>query len=100
MEQLANKQAVINYIGKNTVVKFSAYLDGVMHYEMVVPKTINDEYYIMRIEVFHNEEPFMDFETIEDLTHKRQVFELHRAEYPFGESECLYHEKYIDPKNN
>ena len=99
MEQLANKQAVINYIGKNTVVRFSMYVDGVLHYEMLVPKTINDELYIMRIEVFNDDNPFMDYETVENLTANRQVFELHLIGYHFSESECLYHEKYIDPNN-
>jgi hypothetical protein len=98
LNKLINQQAVINFIGKNTGVKFKCSVGGILHYETVLPKYINEEYCHFEVSVFHNSsEDFLDFETLEDVCYKRQVFELKLISNKTTGRNTLYHQKYINP---
>jgi len=95
-----NQQAVINYIGSKTILKFSCMVDGVIEFETVVPKIINEEYYNFRLSVFHSD--LMDLLCYSDVAfiadyQETQVFELYQIDSA-GNKECLYHKKYQQPK--
>jgi hypothetical protein len=97
-KELANQQAVINFIGKNTGMRFKCSVDGILHYETVLPKYMNEEHYYFEVSVFNNSyEDFLDFETLEDVCYKRQVFELKSISKETTGSKTLYHQKYINP---
>lgn len=100
MEQLQNQQAVLNFVGKKTIIKFSCLVDGIADFESVVPKTINDEYYNIRVSVFYEDlADLLCYEEGEYLLDEQrfQVFELWVTNLG-GEKKCIYHKKYQDPK--
>lgn len=100
-KELANQQAVINFIGKNTCMKFTCAMDGILHYETVLPKYINEEYYNFKVSVFYDSsEDFLDFETLENVCYKRQIFELKLISKETIGIKTMYHRKYINPNNN
>lgn len=98
-KELANQQAVINFLGKNTAMQFKCAMDSILHYETVLPKYINEEHYNFEVSVFYDtSEDFLNFEKLEDVCYKRQVFEL---KVKTGKhTKTLYHKKYINPNNN
>tara|TARA_R100000655_G_scaffold109879_2_gene166100 strand:- start:2443 stop:2754 length:312 start_codon:yes stop_codon:yes gene_type:complete len=100
-KELANEQAVINLIGKNTAIRFTCAMDGVLHYKTVVPKQIREEFYDFEISVFYDHlEDFLDYLTVDALCFNRQIFEFKVLHAQMEQVEVLYHQKYIDPNNN
>jgi hypothetical protein len=102
MEQLQNQQAVLNFIGKRTILKFSCLVDNIAEFESVVPKTLNEEYYNLRVSIFYDGgQDLLCYEEGEYLIdiNRFQVFELWITNLG-GEKECIYHRKYVDPKSN
>lgn len=100
MEQLQNQQAVLNFIGKRTILKFSCLSDNIAEFESVVPKTISDNYFNIRVSVFYKDlADLLCYEEGEYLldAQRFQVFELWITSLG-GEKQCIYHKKYQDPK--
>ena len=77
MEQLVNEQAVVNILGKDTVMKFECMMDNVITYKTPYPKWIKDSLTFYELDVFLNDcDSFCDYEKVTDLTFKREVFRL------------------------
>ena len=100
-KELASQQAVINFLGKNTPMRFTCAMGGVLHYETILPKYIREEYWDFEVSVFYDAcENFSVFETLDNVCYKRQIFELKLLSKETLEVQTLYHKKYIDPNNN
>ena len=94
MEQLKDEQAILNLIGKNNVVNFKYATEGILTYCTAVPKEIGEYTLYFEIEVFYNlDTTFFDFETLEDLMHKKQVFRVNTKDL-IGDREEIYFRDY------
>jgi hypothetical protein len=99
--ELLTEQACINFIGKNTVLKFSFASEGILEYLSVTPKTINDEYYKISLELFYeSDSDFFCYDEVKKLVFKKQIFELNITNIITGEKQNLYHKKYQNPKQD
>lgn len=99
MKELNNEAAILNFIGKRTVLEFEHCIDGIVTYKTVIPKEILGEYCFIELEVFiETTTDFLKFETTENVLYKKQVFEVNVIRLSGNEN--LYHKKYVDPSNN
>lgn len=96
---LENEQAVLNFIGKKTIMKFQIGMDCTLTYRTVVPKYINEEYHYIEVTLFYKDtDDFLDYDEFEKLMYGKQVFEV-KIFFPES-AKLIYHKKYIDPNNN
>ena len=99
MEQFKNENEIKDFFG-GTVFQFQIISDGVAEFRTVKPIKIKDEYCNFLISIFPDENPFTIFDSLDDLMGASQIFEVHKIDMWTGESENIYHQKYIDYKNN
>ena len=91
---LADENAVINLIGKNTMFKFHFSCDGILTYKAIEPKEMNGNYYNITIDVFYEVlDDFFCYSKLKDTLYGKQLFEVYVTDLG-GQSQCIYHDKY------
>lgn len=96
MENLKDKQAILNLIGKNSVLCFRFASEGLLIYSTVIPKDVKGLLYLFEVEIFYNSNSdFFDYESLEDLIKSREVCTVNAKDLT-GEIEEIYYNTFKD----
>ena len=94
MKELTTQQECIDFIGKETILKFNFGSEGVLHYKTITPLEINGDYFKAELTVFlEDNADFFCYEPLGDLMFKKQIFEL-RLKDGYSNYETVFQEMY------
>jgi hypothetical protein len=75
--EFVNDQAIINYLGRKTAMRFEIFMDETITFRTVVAKSMNEDYLHFDLTVGPiSVDSFLSFETVEDLCRKRNIVSL------------------------
>ena len=95
MKQFKNEKEVRDFFG-STTLKFHFMCDGVAEFKTVRQMLVNHQYKDFKVSLFPDDNPFGAYDSLDDLLSVCQIFEVEDLETGI----ILYHQKYIDYKNN
>ena len=94
MKELKTQEDCINFIGKETIVKFDYASDNMLIYKSVTPIEIDEEYVNFELSIFCGDgDTFFCYEPLGKLMFKKQIFEL-KLEDPYGKYNTVFCEVY------
>jgi len=95
MRKMKTEKEVREFFG-STTLKFELMCDGVADFNTVSLINDNGDYKHFKISLFPNDNPFGAYESLDNLLSVMQIFEV----LDLSNKEVIYHQKYIDFKNN
>ena len=98
MKELKTKKDVVNFF-KGQTLKFKIFCDGVAEYKTTTPIKVHEDYFDFTVSFFNDENVLLDYSKIDGMLESYQVFQV-TIHYHDNSKETIYHQKYIDYKNN
>jgi hypothetical protein len=94
MEKFKNEKEVRDFF-KSEMFKFFIFYDGILEMETLRSILIDGNYISFRVSLFPNDEPFLCYDTLDNMLDNMQIFEVMATEGLEDKPVELYFQPYL-----
>ena len=94
---LKNNDEVVEFLGKNTVLKFEFFSDSLCVFQTCIPKKLGDSYVFYEVTFYHNEnDVFGRYDSFSEYLKKENIQKLIEFDDVTLKRTLLYQQKFSD----